>query len=148
MSCSSAAASIALSVLIVADAERPRQPDRVRLHAPHVTVRHVVFGVDRHRERLDGREIQPIQVAEMPPGVVETAERRPQRQMEDGQQRQTTMIGREADLLDQKDEAERHRRRGEVADREPEEMLAPDLRIGRLASRPIATAVKPELSAK
>ena len=53
VSCSSAAALIALidssSVMPSAFASA----ERVRLHAPHVAVRHVVFRVDRHRERFD-----------------------------------------------------------------------------------------------
>ena len=116
-----------LDVLIVTDAKRPRQSDRVRLDAPHVIVRHVVFGVDGHRERFHGREIEPIEIAEVPPGVLEAAERRPKRLMADGDERHDNDDRREADLLAQKDDTKGQRPRGEVANGEPEEMLTPDL---------------------
>ena len=72
---------------LVVDAERTRQPERVGLYAAHVVVRHVVFGVDCHGERLDRGKIQAIEMREMRAGIVEPAERRPQRQMQHDQKR-------------------------------------------------------------
>ena len=88
MSCSSAAASIAFERRLVVDAERAREAERVRLHAAHVAVRHVVFGVDRHRQRFDRRQVQAIESREVPARVFEPAERRPQREVKHHQQRQ------------------------------------------------------------
>ena len=64
VSCSSAAASIALSVGSSVTPSARARPG-VGLHAPHVAVRHVVLGVDRHRQRLDRRQIQAIELREM-----------------------------------------------------------------------------------
>ena len=73
---------------LVGDAKRASQAERVRLHAAHVAVRHVVFGVDRHRERLDCRQIQTIEMREMLLRILEAAERRPQREVKHNEQRQ------------------------------------------------------------
>ena len=79
MSCSSAAASIALRVSSSSDLQLARQRRGVGLHPPDVAVRDVVLGVDRHRQRLDRRVVQPIDLRDVPAGVFQPSERRPQR---------------------------------------------------------------------
>ena len=63
VSCSSAPASIAFSVVVVGDAQLARQRQRALLHAADVIVRHLVFGVDRRGQRFDGGEQQPVELA-------------------------------------------------------------------------------------
>jgi hypothetical protein len=52
-------------------AEGSRQPRAEQLNAADVSVRHLILGVDRHRERFDGRIIQAAKLVEMPTGVLE-----------------------------------------------------------------------------
>ncbi len=65
VSCRSAAASIAFNSSASVMPSAARQTDRVCLHPDHMAVRHVVFRVDRHRERFDRRQVEPIHVGEM-----------------------------------------------------------------------------------
>ena len=87
----------------LAHAERAREADGVRLHAAHVAVRHVVFRVDRHRERFDRRQLQAIHVAEVALRVLQSAERRAQRQVKDSEQGYDHRGGHEAALLEEQD---------------------------------------------
>ena len=137
-----------LQLELVGDAERPRQADRVGLDPADVAVRHVVLRVDRHRERLDRGQIEPVHGAEVAARIFRASERGPERQVEHDQQRHDHDHRERADLLDQENEAERQGRRRQVADREPLEMPPPDLDRGLRVSRPTAIAVSPEFSAK
>ena len=84
----------ALQRRFVRHAERAREPERIRLHASHVAVRHVVFGVDRHGQRFDRRQIQAIEMRQMLARIVEAPERRAQRQVQHDEQRQKTIAAR------------------------------------------------------
>ncbi len=96
VSCNRAAASIAFNVGSSVDAQLTRQANRVRLHPTHVAVRHVIFRVDRHRERLDRGQVQAIHLRHVPVGVLDPPERRTQRQMKDGDHWQDHRDGGEA----------------------------------------------------
>ena len=89
-------------------------------------VRHVIFGIDGHRQRLDGREVQPIEIAEVTLRILDASERRLKRQIEHGQQRHDDDDRDEAEQLAEEHDAERHRAGGEVPDGQPQEVLAPD----------------------
>ena len=62
VSCSSAAASIALSASASVTPSSRASAERALLHAPDVAVRHFVLGVDRRRQRLDRREQQAVEL--------------------------------------------------------------------------------------
>ena len=133
---------------LIRHSERARETERVRLDAPHVAVRHVILGVDRHRERLDGRQIQAIEMRKMLARIVKPSERRPQGEVKDDEQRHEDDRGEQIRLVHQQHEAERHGRSREVIHRQPEEVLAPHRHGERRASRPMAMAIRPELVRK
>ena len=103
-----------------------RQADGIRLDPPHMAVGHVVLGIDRHRQRFDGRQVQPIQIIQVPSCVVEPAERGAQREMEDCEKRQHHGRGHQAALLQQQHQAERDGCGSEITNPEPAEMTSPD----------------------
>ena len=76
VSCSSAAASIALSVGSSVDPDLPRQRHRGHLDAADVAVRDLVLRVDRRRQRFHRRQIQAIERHDVSLGVFVAAERR------------------------------------------------------------------------
>ena len=118
---------MALSVDVVCNPQRAGQPGRVRLNPADVVVGDVVFRVDRHRERLDSGQVQPVDLAEVPLRIFGAAERRAEREVKHREQRQHDDDRHEARLLKQQNQTERDRRRGEIAQRQPLEMPAPDL---------------------
>ena len=111
---------------LVDDVQRAREADRIRLHAAHVAVRHVVFRVDGHRERFNRGQVQAIHLRDVPVGVLDAPEHGPQRQMKDGNNRQDHRHGAEAHLLSQQNQTEGSRRRRQISEREPVEVLPPD----------------------
>ena len=58
-----------LEQVIVTNAYMPGQTNGVGLNAPNMSVRDLVFGVDRHRQRLDRRHIQAVQLSKVLMGV-------------------------------------------------------------------------------
>ncbi len=100
VSCSSAAASIALMVAVVGDAEHAGEPHGVRLDAPDVIVRHAVLRIDRRRQRLDRGEVHPVDLPEMLELIAQPAdgvlERRVQDERNRNNQHQDDRVGHAA----------------------------------------------------
>ncbi len=70
---------MALNLPVIGYAKSLGEFDRKFLDAPNVTVRHLVLGVDGHRQRLDRRQIQLIDFSQVLIGVVKAPERCPNR---------------------------------------------------------------------
>jgi hypothetical protein len=116
-----------LQFAFVPDADHLGEADGVRLHAPDVPVRHLVLGVDRHGQRLDGREVEGVEVFEVAVGVFDALERRLEREVADHQQGKHDGDRRQVELALVLDQQERgHRRGAEVVEQHPSEVLAPD----------------------
>jgi hypothetical protein len=104
-----------------------RERRGVGLHSSDVAVRDVVLGVDCHGQRLDRRVVQAIDLRDVPASVFQPSERRPQSVVEDGDDRQHHRDRCQPDLAQDDDQTQPDRGCGEVADGEPQEMVAPDL---------------------
>jgi len=95
---------------LVGDVDGVREGHGIGLHPPHVAVCDIVFGVNRHRERFDRREVQPIDGGHVAMRILEAPERRAERQVKDGNQRQEDDRREHARFLDEENQTERHRR--------------------------------------
>ena len=141
VSCSSAAASMALSVGSSVTPAPARAPIAYALHASDVTVRHVVFRVDRHGERFDRGHVQTIH-------LLRRAGWRPRagRTTRATSGGSTTRIGRidghgaQADCWIDDDRGRGQRRRGKIAERQPQEVLRQIAKGDCFASSPTAIA--------
>ena len=111
--------------LLVGDADFARQSHRGGLHASDVAVRHLVLGIDRGRQRLDGREIHPIEFLDVSLRVLQPAERRSHRQIRNQQQRQDERDDAEVHLPERHDEEKGDRRACGIRRRQWHEVLAP-----------------------
>ena len=126
VSCSSAAASIALSVVLVRDPDSRASAERrcwTRRMWPCVTSSFASIAVASVStvERYSRFSSSTWRL-----GVLEPAERRPQRQVTDEQQRQDQRDAAELHLAEREDQQERDRRAGRVARGQRQEVLAPD----------------------
>ena len=118
---------------LVGDADLAGQAHGGHLQPADVAVRDLVLGVDGGCERLDGREIEPVERRDMSLGVLGPAERRLQGEVEhdeDGRDQQECRQRPEVHLTQRDDEQERHAGAGGIAGPEPEKVLPPDAERG------------------
>ena len=127
MSWSSAAASSALISRSSATPSRAAELDGLRLHAADVAVRHLVLRVDRHRQALDGRQVQSIELGEVPVRVFTAPDTAAEGGVEEHDQRDHRAEAAPRGLARLQGDEQRHRGTGEITERHADEVRAPDL---------------------
>jgi hypothetical protein len=88
-------------------------------------VRDFIFGIDRSRQRFDGRQIHAIQLVDVPFRVLQPSERRPHRQVRNEEQRQDQRDDTEVHLTERDDQQQCDRCASGVGRRQRHEVFAP-----------------------
>ena len=76
-----------LNLALVLDVQRTRQPQRLVLHSARVVVRHLIFGIDRVRERFDRGDIDAVHAAQVADLILSPPDGVPERHVQNHRKR-------------------------------------------------------------
>ena len=116
-----------LDLALAAQSQATAELDGLRLHATDMAVRHLVLRVDRHRQALDGREVQSIELGEVPIRIFTPPDAAAEGGIEEHDQRDDRAEAAPRGLARLECDEQRHRCAGEITERHADKVRAPDL---------------------